>query len=400
MNQSVVNSQKIEEVLTRGVETIYPSRDELRKALASGRRLRIYLGADPTGVHLHLGTLTNLLTLKRLQSLGHEIIFLIGDFTAQIGDPTDKLSARQPLAPSEIKANMKTFKTQVGRILRFSGRNAARLELNSKWLSKMTLKDVLELTQKFTVQQMIIRDMFQERIKENKPVGVHEFLYPLMQGYDSVAMDVDAEVGGNDQTFNMLVGRDLLRTYKNKEKFVITTRLLLNPKTGKKLMNKSEGGMINLDDDPAEMFGKIMALDDSATTPLAEFSSEISMEDVRSLSSLHPRDAKLKVACAVVKTIFGEVAAKKAEASFVSVFSKKEDPKGVSLIHIGRKNASLIDIVMATNFVSSKNEAKRLIIQGGVKIDGMKKLNEEEMFSLEKELLLQIGKHHFVRIGL
>lgn len=445
MAKIITDEKKIDELLSRGVEKIYPSRQTLEAVLISGKRLKLYLGVDPTGPHLHLGHLTNLLTLKRFQELGHEVIFLIGDFTAQIGDPTDKLSARQPLTKEQIKENLKTFRKQAGKILSFSGKNAVKIDFNSRWHSKMKFDDLIKLAHHFTVQQMIQRDMFQDRLRhwvcptckethfldprvkdfrdisqrcikcgwignldttvitEDKPIGLHEFLYPLMQGYDSVVMDVDLEIGGNDQTFNMLIGRDLQKIYHNKEKFVLTTKLLVNPKTGNKLMNKSEGGMINLDDTPGEMFGKIMAVPDEATLPLAEFSSEMPMAEIENLKKAiqgggNPRDAKLKVSEAVVKTIFGQEIARKSMQDFLGVFSRKEKPQDISLIRIGQKEMKLVDLLVEVKLASSKSEARRLITQGGVRINGDKKTNPEEIVLLEKEIILQVGKRHFRRV--
>ena len=394
----------IKEALERSVDIIYPSRQELERVLVGGKRLRIYLGVDPTGAHLHFGHATNFLVLKRFQELGHEIILLIGDFTARIGDPTDKFSPRQPLTVEQVAENFKTFKKQASRVIKFDGPNKAQVKFNSKWLGKMNFADVIKLARHITVQQMLQRDMFQERMKSDKPIGVHEFFYPMMQGYDSVAMDVDMEIGGTDQTFNMLMGRDLLKIYKNKEKFVVTTKLLVNPKTGKKLMNKSEGGLINLDDAPRDMFGKIMAIDDAAMFALAEYSTEMSMPKILFLKNgvdgnkKNPRDAKLEIALAAVKMIYGKTAAEKAKDEFVKVVSKKETPAEVKSQRLNVKSLSLVDLLVETKMASSKSEARRLIEQGGVKINGEKQDNPMKTIGLEKEILLQVGKHKFLTI--
>lgn len=401
----IIDKDAIKEVLERSVEKVYPSKEALEKALSEGRRLRIYLGADPTGPHLHLGHLTNLLTLKKLQQLGHEIIFLVGDFTAQIGDPTDKLSPRQPLSQKETKENYKTFKKQVSRIIKFSGASAAKVKFNSKWLDKMKFAEVIRLAQNFTVQQMIQRDMFQERIKADKPIGVHEFLYPLMQGYDSVALDVDMEIGGNDQTFNMLVGRDLMKIYKNKEKFVLTTKLLINPKTGRKLMNKSEGGLINLDDQPAEIFGKVMALADEAMFEVAELSTEMPTDKINSLKNavlsnkMNPRDAKLEIAKAVIQTIDNEKTANKSKEEFLKLFAKHEKPEEIPSRKLSATHYKLIDLLVEAKLASSKSESRRLIEQGGVKINDEKKTNPDEIVPIGQEIVLQVGKRHFLKVS-
>jgi len=397
----VTDKAKINEVLTRAVEKIYPSKEAFEKELLSGRRLRIYHGVDPTGPHLHLGHLTNLLVLRRLQELGHEIIFLIGDFTARIGDPTDKLSPRQPLSKEEVMANLATFKKQASRIIKFSGENRAQIQFNSKWFTKMKFEEVIEIARHLTVQQMLGRDMFEKRMQEGKPIGFNEFFYPLMQGYDSVALCVDMEIGGTDQTFNMLVGRDLLKIYKGKEKFVITTKLLEDPATGKKLMNKSEGGLVNLDDEPEEMLGKMMALPDAAIGSLAEFSSDLPMEEVeklRVLAGSKPRDAKLKVAEAIVATVRNKTAGKKAKQAFIKVFSEKQKPEEILVVSVGVPEMPLVDLLVAAQLAPSKSEARRLIEQGAVRINDVKKTDPFEIISISSEVLLQVGPRRFARI--
>jgi tyrosyl-tRNA synthetase len=227
------NVQKIEELLSRSVENIYPNADALRTELKSGKQLVFYSGYDPTAPTLHIGHGITMLKLRQLQDLGHKVIMLIGDFTGMIGDPTDKSAARQKLTREQVLENCKEYKKQAERILNFGGENSVEVKFNSEWLKKMSFEEVIELSSHFTVQRMLERDMFEKRMKEEKPIYLHEFLYPLMQGYDSVAMDVDGEVGGNDQTFNMLAGRTLMKEIKHKEKFVIATKLLAD-ETGKK----------------------------------------------------------------------------------------------------------------------------------------------------------------------
>ena len=238
-------TQKIQEALTRGVENIYPNREGLEKILNSGKKLKIFNGIDPTGPSLHLGHVVVLLKLKQLQDLGHQIIILIGDFTAQIGDPTDKLAARKPLTHKQVLQNARDYKKQIGKILDLK---KTVFKYNSKWLSKLSFTDFLQLSAHFTAQQTLQREMFKQRLNQGKDLYLHEFFYPLMQAYDSVAMDVDMEIGGNDQTFNMLAGRTLMRKMKNKEKFVLTTKLLVDPEGAK--MGKTAGNMAALNDKP------------------------------------------------------------------------------------------------------------------------------------------------------
>src|SRR3989344_3737264 len=242
----VTDAAQIEALLTRGVEAVYPSKDFLRKLLLSGKQLTLYNGIDPTGPTLHIGHGITLHKLAQFQKLGHKIILLIGDFTAMIGDPTDKLATRVKQTKEQVLENAKLYRNQASHFLEFGGGNPAELRYNSEWWSKMTYADGLELASNLTHSQMIKRDMFQKRIEEGKDLFMHELSYPMMQGYDSVAMDVDGEVGGNDQTFNMLVGRDLMKKRMNKEKFVVSTKLLVDP-TGKK-MGKTEGNMVAFTD--------------------------------------------------------------------------------------------------------------------------------------------------------
>ncbi len=220
------NPEKIKELLTRGVANVYPTSEFLEKELTSGRQLTLFTGYDPTGPSLHIGHGITMLKLRQFQDLGHKIIMLIGDFTAMIGDPTDKSAARTRLTREEVLENCKKYQEQASSILNFSGENPVEVKYNNDWLGKMNFADVLELSSHFTVQQILERDMFEKRVTEEKPIFLHEFLYPLMQGYDSVAMNVDGEVGGNDQTFNMLAGRTLMKEIQHKEKFVLTVKLL------------------------------------------------------------------------------------------------------------------------------------------------------------------------------
>ncbi|MDP2598215.1 MAG: tyrosine--tRNA ligase [Candidatus Liptonbacteria bacterium] len=399
-----ISPAAVDEALGRSIDKIYPSKDALREAILSGRRLKIYLGVDPTGQHLHLGQLTNLLVLKKLQDLGQEIILLIGDFTAQIGDPTDKFATRRPLTKDEVKANAKTFKEQVGRIIRFDGPNPAKIDFNSRWLEKMNLADWMKLSSYVTEQQKIARDMFQERLKEKKPIALHEFAYPLLQGYDSVALGVDMEIGGTDQTFNMLMGRHLAKIYNNKEKFVLTTKLLENPKTGKKLMNKSEGGMVNLDDRPEEMFGKVMSLDDVAMFSVAEFSTEMPMARIDVLkkevasAEMNPRDAKAEIAEAVVTVIYGEKAAHEAREKFKKMFFDKEMPVDAPFLDATHGTTTML--VRASRAAVSNSEARRLIEQGALEIGGkvIKNPNLQlEKLGLKGGEIVKIGKKRFFR---
>jgi tyrosyl-tRNA synthetase len=403
MARATPRKKFISETLSRSVERIYPSKAVLQKALEKGERLKIYLGVDPTGPHLHLGHLTNFLVLRRFQQLGNEIIFLIGDFTGMVGDPTDKLAARKPLTESEVRENFKTFQAQIENVLNFGGLNHVHVRFNSEWLRDMKLSDVMSLASKVTVQQLLERDMFQGRIKAKKPIHLHEFIYPLLQGYDSVAMNVDGEIGGSDQTFNMLMGRNLQKSLNNKEKFVITTKLLVHPKTGKKLMNKSEGGMINLDDSAADVFGKVMALDDESMFQIAEHCTEISLEKLSRLvkgvkkGSIHPKDAKLTIAEAVTEVVYGLDIAKKIKQEFLETFSKGKIAGEVPTLIIP-KPISLLDLVSHSGVAKSKSEARRLIEQGAVEVDKKRKNDPYEEVKFKGGEVLKVGKKSFFKI--
>lgn len=357
------------EMLKRGIQAIYPSEDFMESRLAKGDKLTIYLGIDPTGPTLHLGHVIPLKILSRFQKAGHKVIMLLGDFTAMIGDPTDKSSARIALTKKQVLNNLKNYKKQASKILSFSGKNKASVMFNSKWLGKMKFEDVLSLASTTTVQQMLERDMFEKRIDEGKPIFIHEFLYPLMQGYDSVAMNVDGEIGGNDQTFNMLVGRDLMKSIKGKEKFVITVKLL-EDNSGKK-MGKTEGNMIALSDTPSEMFGKVMSWNDSLIIPGFELCTDIPMQNIESIAAdivrgaLNPRDAKMHLAREIITTFYSAQQADAEQQNFINTFQKKEIPDDVTEF-VCDPDSKLVDILIKEKIVSSKGEFRRLVEEGAV----------------------------------
>jgi len=391
------NTKKIEEVLNRWTDKIYPSKEKFLEALKN-RKLVIYHGVDPTAPDLHLGHSTNYLLLRKLQELGHKIILLIGDFTAQIGDPTGKLSARKALTKKQVLKNCKTYQAQVGKILDFkSKKNPAQIKFNSEWLEKLNLEDIVKLTANFTHGKIIKRNIFQERLKKGQEIYLHEFLYPLLQGYDSVVLDVDAEVGGTDQTFNMLVGRKLLRSFKKKEKFVITTPLLENPKTGKKLMSKSEGDYIALNDLPDEMYGKVMALPDEVLIPCFKLCTEVPLLEIKKITN--PRDLKARLAREIVSIYHSKKAAQSAEKEFEKIFREKKLPTKIPGIKIREKKLAILDLLVKTKLASSKSEAKRLILQKGVKINGKVQRDWKKSIEIKKGMIIQVGKRKFIKLG-
>jgi len=386
----ITDEKKIEELLSRGVENIYPSKDEVKKAFLSGKTLSIYNGIDPTGPTLHIGHGATLLKLRELQDLGHKIILLIGDFTGRIGDPTDKEATRKQLSAKEVKENLKLYTKQAGKILDMK---KVSVKFNSKWLSKLSFEEGLEIAAEFTLQQMVERDMFQERIKKGQPIHLHEFFYPLMQGYDSVAMNVDMEIGGNDQTFNMLIGRTMMKS-RGKEKYVLTTKLLVDP-TGKK-MGKSEGNMITLADSGENMFGKVMSWPDSLISIAFEICTRVSKSEAEKINQKGPRDAKMKLAYEIVKIYCGEKEAKKAEENFVKTFQKKEIPDEIEEI-IGE--GLMGELLVSKKIIESMSQWRRLVDEGAIK-----KLSEKEETKItdyKAEALpgvYKIGKRRFVKI--
>jgi tyrosyl-tRNA synthetase len=402
MANIITDEKSIDEVLSRGVENIFPSKEELKKVLMSGKRIRLYCGYDPTAESLHIGNAISINKLGQFQKLGHEVFFLIGDFTGMIGDPTDKSAARKKLTREEVIKNSENYQKQASGYLKFDGENPAKVLHNSEWQDKMTFKDLIELSSNFTVQQMIQRDMFQKRMEEEKPIYLHEFLYPLAQGYDSVAMDVDLEIGGNDQMFNMLCGRDLQKTINNKEKFVLTVKLLAD-ETGKK-MGKTEGNVINLNVSPNDMFGQVMAWSDGLIFPGFELATNIpenvlaKIKEKMTNSETNPRDLKIQLAYEITKINHGEEKAKEAKEYFEKTFSKKEVPEDIAEIKV-EENNKLIDILVANKLALSNSDARRKIEQGGVEIDGNKIEDFKTVLTSEYDgKVMKVGKKDFAKI--
>ena len=399
--KAIKNRKKIREALSRGVEKIYPDYKSLEKALLSGRKLKIYNGIDPTG-KLHFGHAVVLRKLRQFQDLGHEIIVLIGDFTATIGDPTDKEATRKPLTRKQVLKNAKDYKKQIGKFLDFRKTNIRFLH-NEKWTSKLKPKDILELTSHFTVARLLERDMFQKRIKAGRDIHVHEFLYPVFQAHDSIAMDVDLEIGGNDQTFNMLAGRTLMKKLKNKEKFVLTTKLLVDPQ-GKK-MGKTEGNMVNLDEKPEKMYGQIMSWPDELIDIGFELCTNMPTDEINKISSqtrkkvINPREAKARLAREIVSICYNKEAGRKAETEFNRVFKKKELPSQIPAIKLKDKRLDILDLLAITKLASSKLEAKRLILQKGVKINGKIEEDWQKVLEIKKGMIIQVGKKKFLKLN-
>src|SRR3989338_7881158 len=352
------NDGKIQELLTRGVERIYPSAEFLEQKLRSGEKLSLYLGIDPTGPTLHLGHIIPLLKLRQFQNLGHKVILLVGDFTATIGDPTDKLAPRVALDAAQVAENAKGYKKQAARVLSFEDENPAILRKNSEWLNKLPMSKMFALLSNLTYAQIIKRDMFQERINQGRDLNANELLYPALQGYDSVALNVDGEVGGNDQTFNMLMGRDLLKKLRGKEKFVISMKLLADP-SGKK-MGKTEGNMVAFSDAPADCFGKIMSWPDTAIASGFELYTTLPREKIEEIKRLiNPKEQKMELAYWVMRMLYDGKHAVEARDNFIKKFSEGGVPKETPTIKV-TEHQLLIDVVLQEGVVTSKTEFRRL----------------------------------------
>jgi len=375
------------------------SEDELIDKLKLGKPLRIKAGFDPTAPDLHLGHTVLLQKLRDFQRLGHEVFFLIGDFTALIGDPSGRMEARKKMTQEEVLINAKTYERQVFKIL---DREKTKIVFNSEWLSKLSFQDVLELTSRYTVARMLERDDFEKRYKSGKPISIMEFLYPLIQGYDSVELRADVEIGGTDQKFNLLVGRELQKEYGQKPQVVITMPLLVGL-DGKMKMSKSYNNYIALEDEPNEMFGKIMSIPDELMYDYFVLLTDRTNEEVEKMKeevekyNRNPRDIKLLLAYEITKRFWGEELAKKAQDEFLRVFSKHEIPEDIEVFRFDLSNVRIIDALVSSKLVSSKKEAKRLIMQNAVSINGKKVNDIDYVISFPGEYIVKVGKKRFMK---
>jgi tyrosyl-tRNA synthetase len=389
----------IEELLTRGVEKIYPTKEALEEVLRSGKKIKLYQGFDPSMPNLHLGNMVGILKLKQFQDLGHEVIFLAGDFTGMIGDPTDKSATRQALTREMVLENAKNWKKQVEKILNFEGDNPAKFLFNSEWDDKVTFKDLIEITSNFTVQQMMERDFFQKRLAEGKPIHLHEFLYPVAQAIDCIEMDVDLEIGGSDQTFNMLTGRTLMSAMKNKEKFVLTMKLLVD-KEGNKV-GKTAGNALFLNVTPEELFGGVMSFPDEVLIDSFESLTLIPREEIETLaqslkSGANPMDIKKRLAFEIVALHHNKEEAQKAQEEFEKVVQNQEAPSEIEEFEV-EEGQTLDDVLAKSGAVSSKSEAKRLIEQNAVDIDG-ETITDANYKDFKSGMVIKAGKRKFLKI--
>jgi len=374
------------ELLSRGVEEVI-NRNDLQKQLKS-KKIRVKLGIDPTAPDLHLGHAVALRKLKQFQDAGHKVILIIGDFTAMIGDPTDRVGARESLTTAQVKKNMREYLDQAGKILNLK---KVEIKYNSQWFKKLDFNKLLDLMASFTVQQLIERDDFSKRIKEGKPVGYHELIYPIMQAYDSVIIKADLEIGGRDQRLNILAGRDLMSKSGMKPQNVLTLPLLEGT-DGKRKMSKSFNNYISLNDKPNDMFGKIMSIPDALISKYFDL-----LTDLKKPRSKDQRKNKLLLAKTIVADLHNKKLAQKAEDYFIKVFSKKEQPTDIVKLKIKAKKINLVDLLIKAG-VKSKSEARRLIDQGGIRIDKEVKKGYNTKISIKGGSVLQIGKRKFFEL--
>jgi len=399
MSKIYTDKKLIESFLTRGVENIYPSKSLLQQKLQSGNRLTVYQGFDPTGKFLHVGHAIGIRALRILQQLGHKVIFLIGDYTAKVGDP-DKDTARKILTDEEIKQNMMGWKQQASMIIDFDGDNPVEFKTNHTWLSKLTLENLIELMSTTTVQQMIERDMFLNRLNKKDPIGLHEFIYPLMQGYDSVAMQVDLEIGGNDQTFNMLMGRNLVKRYLNKEKYVRTNQMMEAPDGI--TMSKTKGNGINLSDSENNMFGKAMSYPDNLIIKGLNLLTDVPTKKIFEIENAlnqgqNPMQFKKIMAFEIVKCLKGHNSAEKALKFFEDTVQNKQVTNDIITYINFIGNIKLVDFIKEQTNDSVSN-IKRLIEQGGVEVDGAKIKNPFVQINFIDKMVIKVGKRQYFKI--
>lgn len=403
--------EKIDHLLTRRVASVVVE-GSLRKKLEAGKKLRIKHGVDPTAPDIHLGHAVVMRKLREFQDMGHQVILLIGDYTALVGDPTGKSKTRPMLTKKEVDANAKTYLDQVGKILDLKKTEVRR---NSEWFAKMPFTEVIKLAGQFTVARMVERDDFAKRLEGGVDVHMHELLYPMMQAYDSIELEADVEIGGTDQTFNMLAGRDLQRKMGKPEQDVMCLGPILVGTDGVKKMSKSLNNYVGLTDAPVEMYGKVMSIPDSALWDWFAMATDVDAAEIADLrtacqdGAMNPRDAKMRLASEIVKIYHTPKAAVAAEEQFKNVFQKKEIPDEIKEVKVppfggspaGGKSGTwkVIDLLVEVKFAASKGEARRLVEGGGVKIDGeVVKSIEAEIEVAKKKILIQKGKRHFVYV--
>lgn len=395
-------------VIKRGAAEIVPEDElagKLRRAITTGSPLRVKLGLDPTAPDIHLGHTVVLQKLRQFQDLGHQVYLVLGDFTGRIGDPSGKSETRRQLSEDEVMANAATYKEQVYKVL-----NPQRTEImfNSRWLASLGLADVIELASKYTVARLLERDDFEKRFREGLPISVHEFFYPLMQGYDSVALKADVELGGTDQKFNLLVGRALQKEY-GQEPQVTITMPILEGLDGVQKMSKSLGNYVGVSESPQEMYGKLMSIPDSLMPRYFELVCPLPLEEVQAVKAAlaqggNPRNAKMRLARSIVELYHGPRDAQDAEDEFRRVFQRHELPSDMPTFDLPAEMAQqgtiwLPRLMVACGLTGSTSEARRLIQQGGVKVDEEKVLDPEAEITPRTGMVIQAGRRKFVKLS-
>lgn len=383
--------------MTRNVEEVI-DRAHLEKELKSGKKLRVKLGIDPTGGNLHIGHAVTYWKLKEFQALGHKLVIIIGDFTAQIGDPSDKLEKRPFLSKAQVEKNLKNYLPQIGKIVDI---RKAEVHRNSEWLAGLNFRETAELAESFSFQQIVKRRNFQERIARDEDITLRELMYPLMQGYDSVAVKADVELGGSDQLFNLTAGRRVQKHYGQKPQDIMTMKMLVGL-DGRK-MSKSWGNVINIADSADEQFGKVMSMHDDYIMNYLELATDLSMDEIKKLGAelkkgTNPKKIKEKLAFEIVRRYHGEKSARDARDTFGKLFSKKEIPADVPALKLPSKHISIREVVLSSGVAKSKSEARRLIEQGAVEVNGSVINNPAETILFKGGEILKVGKRKFFRV--
>lgn len=385
---------KVEELLTRGVANIIPNKEELKKVLASGKKLNVYLGIDPTATRIHLGNAVVLRKLEGFAKLGHDVTFLIGDFTALIGDTSDKDTERPILTPEQIQENFKTYKKQAEKILDFS---KIQVRYNSEWLNKLSFPEIIKLAQQFSFGDFGSRELIRKRLDAGQRVGMHEGLYPAMQGYDSYFLDTDIQIGGTDQTFNMQAGRTLQKNWRNKASFIIATEFLMG--TDGRKMSKSWGNAIWLDDNPKDMFAKIMAINDDLINQYFILGTNEDFEKIKEIQSgKSPMDVKKELARIIVAKLHSEKDALAARENFEQTIQGEKLPDDIPVFQYVNSEQNIVSLLVQAKLAVSRSEAKRVIEQGGTALNDKIITNSSEIITPRDGDILRVGKRKFVKI--
>lgn len=390
------------QIIKRGTIEIIPEKEligKIERSVKENKPMNIKLGLDPTAPDIHLGHTVVLQKMRQFQDLGHQVIIIIGDFTGRIGDPTGKSETRKQLTEEQVQANAKTYMEQIFRIL---DPEKTQMRFNSEWLSPLTFVDVIELSAKYTVARMLERDDFTKRYRTGQAIGIHEFFYPLMQGYDSVALEADVELGGTDQKFNILMGRTLQKEY-GQEPQIALFMPILEGLDGVQKMSKSLGNYIGIDEAPNDMFGKTMSITDDLILRYFELATHVSLSDIKKMEEemeqgANPRDYKIRLAKEIIGMFHSSEAADAAEENFKNVFAKNQIPDDIQEVEIAKEAIWIAKLLSELGLVSSSSEGRRMTKQGAVKIDGKKVIDEKIEIVPIEGMIVQVGKRKFAKI--